>query len=263
MLPLRAFVFLLGATAVAHAQSNPIVVAETPGPAVAARGVTTLVMGMDVSNGITTPAPASRVRVPRYERVTLVAPDGWVYPVQWTKDAAPIPGAVGRTLTIPLAADSDTGRYSITGAPFPFVATGISLEVAPSGNIGNFSARFELPAGNATRTIGFVANGRGKSLLVRAVGPTLKSFGIPNPAPQPRLRFFDASGREFGFVHVASVVDSAALFRSVGAFPLAGEDPGGSSFEYGPFPAGAYTVQVNDASGQGGIVLVEAYEMDL
>ena len=59
-------------------------------------------------------------------------------------------------------------------------------------------------------------------------------------------------------MHPAVVVDLDAFFASAGAFPLlAGER---DAFDYGEFKPGAYTIQVSDATGQGGTVLVETYE---
>ncbi len=222
-------------------------------------GVTTLVMGLDVSNGIVPAAPASRVRVPPNERVTLILPDSWTYPIQWRKDNAPIAGATGHTLFIPLATSADSGRYDVTGAPFPHTATGIVLEVVAAGHLGNFSSRFELPAGATTHIVGFVVSGASsKNLLVRAVGPSLRQFGLTKPVAQPLLRFFDSAGKEIGFVHPAVVVDLDAFFAAVGAFPLI---PGErDAFDYGGFKPGAYTIHVTDGSGQGGTVLVETYE---
>jgi hypothetical protein len=223
-------------------------------------GITTLTLGADVANGIVAPAPGSRVRVPPLERVTLLVPEGWSYSIQWTKDGKAIPGATGRSYLIPLATTADSGTYHVAGAPFPFITTGIALEVVPAGHLGNFSTRLELAAGaGGTQTIGFVVGGTSpKNLLVRAVGPSLKQFGLTKLAAQPRLRFFDSAGREFGFVHPAIVMDFEAFFASVGAFPLlAGER---DAFDYGAFKPGACTIQVSDAAGLGGTVLVETYE---
>ena len=221
-------------------------------------GVTTLVLGLDVANGVIPAAPGSRVRVPPYERVTLVLPDSWTYPIQWRKDNQPIAGATGHTFAIPLATTADSGRYNVTGAPFPFIATGILLEVVPGGNVGNFSVRLELAPGAGIQIVGFVVSGTSpKNLLIRAVGPTLGVFGIAKPAARPRVRFYDSTGTQIGFTHPAIVVDMGAFFASVGAFLLSG---GETSYDYGPFSRGAYTIQVADESGQGGTVLVEAYE---
>lgn len=226
---------------------------------------TTLVMAVDVANGIAPPAPPSRVRVPPSDRVVMVFSNSGpasAAAIQWTKDGAAIPGATTATLIIPFAAGSDAGTYHVRGLPFPYVTTGISLDVVPQGHVGNVSARMLLPPGRSPQIVGFVVTGSTtKSVLFRAVGPTLALFGITNPVAQPRIRCYDASGNPVSFAHPAAVVDINALFQSVGAFPLNAADLAQAAYDYGPLQPGAYTLHVSDASQAGGTVLVEVYDL--
>jgi hypothetical protein len=216
-------------------------------------------MGMDVTNGIVPAAGPSHVRIPPGENVMMSVPDAWTYSIQWTKNGKPIVGATGRVLTFSPATSGDSATYSVSGAPFPWAATGIVLDVVPVGHLGNQSACFEL-APNTTQTMGFVVSGTSpKVMLFRVVGPTLKNFGIAKPAPRPRVQCFDSAGRPFGFVHAAIAIDVNALFKSVGAFPVTDAELATVSFDYGSFPPGAYSFQVTDAVG--GTALVEVYEM--
>jgi hypothetical protein len=227
--------------------------------AIAPQSTTQLVMGVGVVNGIVAIAGPSHVRVPPGENVLMALPESWTYPIQWTKNGKPIAGATGRAFGILVATSGDSATYSVTGAPFPFAATGIMLDVVPTGHLGNQSARVEL-APNVTQVIGFVVGGASsKNLLFRAVGPTLTAFGVAKPAPRPVIRCYDGAGREFGFVHPAVVIDVNALFKSVGAFPLTDAELTTVSFDYGPFAPGAYSLHVTDSTG--GTALVEVYEM--
>jgi hypothetical protein len=221
-------------------------------------GTTTLVMGNALDGAVLSPIPGpSHVRVPAHEEVRLLAPESFSS-TQWLKDGKPIAGATSRSLVLPSVTSSDAGVYSLLGGPTPFVATGINLDVAAVGNVGVFSTRVDLAAGAATVNTAFVVTGRNaKNLLIRAVGPTLKNFGIANPVARPRIRFFDSTGKEISFVHPA-VVNMDAFFKSLGAFPLVAG--GSDAFEYAAFPPGTYTILVSDDNGQGGTVLVEAYE---
>ncbi len=255
MKPAPAFAMLVVACAlVAGASAQPPTFTFLPRP----EGNTVLTMGVDVANGIIAAAAGSRVRVPPFERVILLMPERWPYPIQWLKDGRAIEGATGRSFVIPFATTVDTGRYDARGAPFPTITTGIALEIVAAGHVGNFSTRAELTTG-ALQTIGFVVGGTSpKSLLIRAVGPSLRPFNLPRPVAQPRFKIFDAAGREINFVHPAVVVDLPAFFTSVGAFPLiAGA---GDAVDYGEFRPGAYTVLVGEQSSQGGTVLNETYE---
>ncbi len=222
---------------------------------------TTLTMNLDVSNGIVAPAGPSRVRVPPGENVVLVLPDAWTYPIQWTKNGVAIAGATSRTLSIIAAGSGDSGTYLVTGAPAPYLTTGIALDVVPSGNIGNISSRVEL-APSGVQIVGFVVSGHTpKNLLFRAVGPTLSLLGVPNPARKPVVKCYDSAGHEVGFAHIAIVIDVNGLFQSIGAFPISAAELPTLSYDYGPFQPGAYTLHVSDAANTGGTALVEVYEM--
>ena len=68
------------------------------------------------------------------------------------------------------------------------------ITAAPSSWIANFSARAMSGPGAQTPIVGFVVSGNGKDLLVRGIGPTLASFGIPNVLADPMLTLFGPNG---------------------------------------------------------------------
>ena len=230
-----------------------------------AANVTTLVMNIDVSNGIAPPAGPSRVRVPPGEAVTLVLPSEWPGTIQWRKDGAVIPGATGSNLVLGTVTTASSGIYTVTGAPFPFISTGIQLDIVVAGSTGNFSARVRLQPGADTQILGFVVAGKTtKTLLIRTVGPSLAAFGVPDPVAKPRIAFYDAKGKPYSWVRTAVVLPPeywTGLFASAGAFPLSGGEEAYLAYDAGPFPPGAYTIHVTDASGKGGTALIEAYEV--
>jgi hypothetical protein len=104
---------------------------------------------------------------------------------------------------------------------------------------------------------------------VRAVGPSLSRFGVENPLPDPRLRFFDAKGRpaDQHILAIVTPVEGAptieelveAASRSVGAFILPRD--GGDVAYLVLFPPGIYTAHVTSASGATGEVLLEFYDV--
>jgi hypothetical protein len=121
----------------------------------------------------------------------------------------------------------------------------------------NVSARNRV-ANDADRLIaGFtLAGGAPRTVLVRAVGPTLAAFGVTGALGDPRIEVFA------GAVRVAANDDWSAelqaAFDAVGAFRLG---PGSRDAALRlTLPAGGYTVQVAGAAGQAGEVLVELYE---
>ena len=240
------------------------------------RGVTRLTMGIDISNGIIAPAPASRVRVPPLECVVisgLPQPSDSDFgpgagPFQWTKDGQPIPGATEPTLIIPLASSTDSGLYGISGFAYPFHATGIKLDVVSEGHLSNYSNRVELAPGDTVAVAGFAVDGtQPKTLLVRGVGPSLSQFDISNPIAQPVIQIFNAEGERIDqVVRVLPIWDFATWFAEAGAFPLLddGESPAerlDRSFGWWTFEPGSYTVHLRDESQLGGVGLIEIYEV--
>ncbi|HEY1109567.1 MAG TPA: hypothetical protein VGE76_13060, partial [Opitutaceae bacterium] len=109
---------------------------------------------------------------------------------------------------------------------------------------------------------GFVLHGQGtRTILIRAVGPALASFGVAGALAAPSLRVL--SGERILASNTGWSTADPALLRTtaarVGAFPL----PEGSrdSALLVTLPAGAYTAQAGTADGAGGTVLLEVYEV--
>ncbi len=230
-----------------------------------AANVTQLLMGIDRANASAPPAGPSRVRVPPGETVTLVLPPEWPGSIQWRKDGEIIPGATGSRLVLGPVTTTNAGFYTVTGAPFPTVSSGIQLDVVVVGSTGNFSTRVRLQPGADTQILGFVVAGKTtKTLLIRAVGPSLAAFGVPDPVARPRIAFFDGEGKEYSWPRVAVVLPPefwTRLFATAGAFPLSGGEEAYLAYDVASFPPGAYSIQVTDASRKGGNVLIEAYEV--
>jgi sugar lactone lactonase YvrE len=142
--------------------------------------------------------------------------------------------------------------------------TGIGLieiyeaDSAADAQLTNLSARTRSGAGADVLIVGFVIAGDAeKTLLVRAVGPSLNQFGIVDPMADPRLTLF------FGPTVIAAndnwSADIAQTFTSVGAFALpAGSRDAAMVVTLNP---GSYTAQVNGVGNDSGIALVEVYEI--
>lgn len=110
-------------------------------------------------------------------------------------------------------------------------------------------------------TVGFtIAGSTGKTVLIRAIGPTLGSFGVPGTVADPQLTLFNAQS-----VKIAENDDwggttaLSAAFTSVGAFALPTTSKDAAYL--GILPPGGYSVQVKGANGTTGEALVEIYEV--
>ncbi len=100
-------------------------------------------------------------------------------------------------------------------------------------------------------------------LLIRAVGPTLRKFGVDDVATDPVLRVFDHTDRHLGSNDNwsqnsnTSAADLAAIATAAGAFALDAEsDDAALLLELSP---GVYTAQVTTADGASGQALLELY----
>jgi hypothetical protein len=118
----------------------------------------------------------------------------------------------------------------------------------------NLSTRIRLAAGQ-THISGFVVGGRlQRRVLVRAIGPTLSTFGVANPLATPVVTVF--SNQQVMRTN-SGWSDLEDIFALVGAFPLpfASRD----AALLASLNPGAYTVQVGGGTGE---VLLEIYYLD-
>lgn len=129
-----------------------------------------------------------------------------------------------------------------------------------STRLSNCSTRSFVAPGR-TVTLGFVITTGERRVLVRAVGPGLRSFGVSEPLQNPRLNVYPArSGLPVDFSLPATsrtTLDLAA--QRVGAFPLPSANDTG---KFLTLTQGAYIVEVAAADRVStGEVLVEVYQL--
>ncbi len=124
----------------------------------------------------------------------------------------------------------------------------------------NVSARAQVGVGESGLFTGFVLTGNARrSVLVRAIGPSLALFGVDGVLADPRLEL------RGGGVSLAVNDDwgggtgLAAAFASVGAFPLAAGSKDSALLV--TLDPGSYTAQVTGVAGAIGEALVEIYEL--
>ena len=123
----------------------------------------------------------------------------------------------------------------------------------------NVSARNFVGTGDNILIAGFVVDGTvGKTLLIRAVGPTLASFGVGGTLNDPKLEILNGAG--------VRVVENdnwsatlAPIATSVGAFPLVTDSRDAAVLV--TLPPGSYSAQISGISGGTGEALVEVYEV--
>jgi hypothetical protein len=127
----------------------------------------------------------------------------------------------------------------------------------------NLSTRAQLDTAGEL-VVGFVLRGlSARTVLVRAVGPSLGALGVEGVMPDPKLELFDNDngGKKIGendnWGGDEQIVNVA---RSVGAFALAGNDTKDAVLLM-TLPAGAYSARLSGVGGAGGTAIVEVYEV--
>ncbi len=142
-------------------------------------------------------------------------------------------------------------------------ATGIGLvevydlDTANPTKIVNISTRGFVQTGENVMIGGFIITGSDPSqLVVRAIGPSLAAFGVPNPLADPLLEIHDGNGATIQANNNWQDDQESAL-RSTGLAP-------GNELESAILisaPPGTYTAIVQGFDGGAGNGLVEVYKL--
>jgi hypothetical protein len=195
------------------------------------------------------------------------AQDGSEFYFQWKKDGVAIAGATRAAYQISPVAVSDTGFYSVVvngpGAPIESPVAILTVATSSTSRLSNFSAHGLVPSGGDL-TVGFVVRGRGdKSVLVRAIGPALGSFGVSGTLADPRLDLIPvgASAAMNSNDDWGGGAALAGSFASAGAFalPAASKD----AALVGTLAVADYTARVtSNVAGGSGTALTEVYDRD-
>ncbi|MEO5961255.1 MAG: alkaline phosphatase D family protein [Opitutaceae bacterium] len=140
---------------------------------------------------------------------------------------------------------------------------------SPAGSKGlglvNISTLARVTADQPAIVSGFVISGAvNRTVLVRAIGPTLAAFGVDNVLARPVLSVFQgereiATNEGWG-QSIDSGVQLTAAFDRAGAFRLLDETSRDASLVLSLEP-GAYTVQVKSGDTKTGAALLEVYDL--
>ena len=148
------------------------------------------------------------------------------------------------------------GMITVPGRPAT-AFFGLVTSTTPTNRLINLATRAQVGAGGATSLIaGFVIGGSDpKAMLLRAAGPALTNFGLPNAVSNPRLVLFDSTGMIIAQNEGWSAAIAGAM-NQVGAFPFT---PGSADAALAlTLAPGAYSMQVFGVGGTG-VALAEIY----
>jgi hypothetical protein len=162
-----------------------------------------------------------------------------------------------------LASDDIAGGQSLYGAGTPPTPTPTPTPTAPpsggASHLVNISTRMPVRTGQNVLIGGFIITGtESKTLILRAIGPSLEGVGVTGALQDPVLELHNSAGGV-----VASNDDwrdgaQASQIQQIGLAP-------GDSLEsaiYVTVAPGSYTAVVSGYGNSAGNGLVEAYEID-
>jgi hypothetical protein len=126
-----------------------------------------------------------------------------------------------------------------------------------NSRLANISTRGFVSTGDNVMIGGMIIVGSDPAnVLIRAIGPSLASFGVANPLPDPTLELRDSNGTLLAFNDDWPTDQQAAII----ATGLAPANDLESAIVRG-LPPGAYTAIVREFNNLTGVALVEAYQL--
>ena len=167
------------------------------------------------------------------------------------------------------------GRDSFAGYNTMAISLSIPKTLLPSANnvvglaaatfrqptvLANLAARAVVEGGDKVLIAGKIISGRNaKRLIIRAIGPSLESFGLPGAAlSDPTLRLVDNQGQVLASNDNWQDSPQAAEVSSLGFAP---KDPK-ESVILASLLAGPYTAIVDGANGAKGVAVVEVFDLE-
>jgi hypothetical protein len=141
------------------------------------------------------------------------------------------------------------------------------LNPGASSSLGNISTRSFVQTGEHVMIGGFIVQGGGaKRVIIRAIGPELTQFGIPDALANPRLELHNGSGAliasndNWQTTILGGIITSSQVsdIQNSGHAPIAASE----SAIIANLQPGNYTAIVRGVNNTTGVALVEAYDLD-
>ena len=142
----------------------------------------------------------------------------------------------------------------------------VEFGAVPPPGLANISTRALAQTGDNVVIGGFIVKGTGtKRIIVRAIGPDLSPYGIPNILADPSLELHDSTGALIASNNnwQTTVLGGIITSGQADEIQASGLAPGNEldSVIIGDLPPGAYTAIVSGANGLTGVGLAEVYDL--
>ena len=141
-----------------------------------------------------------------------------------------------------------------------------TVKVGPVATLGNISTRAFVQAGDKVMIGGFIVQGtEAKRVIIRAIGPELTQYGVPNVLVNPNLELRDSTGAliasndDWQHTIIGGII-TADQVHAIMATRLEPGDPMESAI-VADLPAGNYTAIVRGINNTKGVALAEVYDL--
>ena len=156
-----------------------------------------------------------------------------------------------------------TGKNNTSGIALAEIydATPSTMFTAATPRLVNVSARTQVGTGDNILIAGFVVGGSTPvRVLIRAVGPTLGSFGVGGTLADPKLEIYSGPTKSAENDNWAGTAELKSAFAAVAAFAFS-SDTSRDAAVVVTLPPGSYTAQISGVGSTTGVALVEVYEL--
>ena len=155
-----------------------------------------------------------------------------------------------------------TGNAGGTGVALAEIydATASATFTVSTPRLTNVSARTRVGTGDDILIAGFSISGStSRTVLIRAVGPTLATFNVPGALANPRLELYSGANRILENDDWGGTAVLSTAFSAVAAFALPTDSRDAAILV--TLAPGSYTAQVSGVGNTTGVALVEVYEV--
>jgi sugar lactone lactonase YvrE len=155
-----------------------------------------------------------------------------------------------------------TGNAGSTGVALAEIydATASATFTVSTPRLTNVSARTRVGTGDDILIAGFSISGStNRTVLIRAIGPTLATFKVPGALANPRLELYSGANRILENDDWGGTAVLTTAFSAVAAFALPADSRDAAILV--TLAPGSYTAQVSGVGSTTGVALVEVYEV--